>query len=144
MTGKAIHLKQLLTARQKFGSGANRVTDLVFGGWNINYSLGHDIGDQLLKAVAVRLRSCLRATDSPDRLGTTVAHVGGDEFAILAPEADAEDLQALMQRIVESVRAASIRAIGNGQPRTVTVSVGGAVAVSSAGLWNMPEVLACR
>ncbi len=50
---------------------------------NINYSLGHHIGDQLLKAVSTRLRSCLRGQDSPDRLGTTVAHVGGDEFAVL-------------------------------------------------------------
>jgi diguanylate cyclase (GGDEF)-like protein/PAS domain S-box-containing protein len=50
---------------------------------NINYSLGHRVGDQLLKAVAGRLRSCLRGQDSPDRLGTTVAHVGGDEFAVL-------------------------------------------------------------
>jgi len=50
---------------------------------NINYSLGHRIGDQLLKAVAGRLRLCLRAQDGPERLGTTVAHVGGDEFAVL-------------------------------------------------------------
>ncbi|HVN31819.1 MAG TPA: EAL domain-containing protein, partial [Thermoanaerobaculaceae bacterium] len=50
---------------------------------NINYSLGHRIGDQLLKAVAVRLRSCLRGQDGPERLGTAVAHVGGDEFAVL-------------------------------------------------------------
>ena len=50
---------------------------------NINYSLGHRVGDQLLKAVSGRLRSCLRGQDSPDRLGTTVAHVGGDEFAVL-------------------------------------------------------------
>ncbi len=50
---------------------------------NINYSLGHSVGDQLLKAVSGRLRACLRSQDSPDRLGTTVAHVGGDEFAVL-------------------------------------------------------------
>ena len=50
---------------------------------NINYSLGHHVGDQLLKAVAGRLRSCLRTQDGPERLGTTVAHVGGDEFAVL-------------------------------------------------------------
>ena len=37
----------------------------------------------MLKAVAGRLRSCLRAQDGPERLGTTVAHVGGDEFAVL-------------------------------------------------------------
>lgn len=43
---------------------------------NINDSLGHNTGDQLLVALAKRICSCLRPTD-------TVARLGGDEFAIL-------------------------------------------------------------
>ncbi|WP_419914729.1 EAL and GGDEF domain-containing protein [Hoeflea sp.] len=43
---------------------------------NVNDTIGHPMGDKLLQAVAERLRSCVRQSD-------TIARLGGDEFAVL-------------------------------------------------------------
>ena len=51
----------------------------------INDSLGHDVGDMLLKEIAGRLKKHLRSTDSvsAEVTGTTIARLGGDEFVVL-------------------------------------------------------------
>lgn len=85
----------------------------------VNDTLGHPVGDQLLVAVADRLRSCLREIDN-------VARLGGDEFAVLLTEnPDTEEAAKVAIRI--------IRRIGlpydiDGQQIVVGVSVGIAMA----------------
>jgi diguanylate cyclase (GGDEF)-like protein/PAS domain S-box-containing protein len=64
----------------------------------INDSLGHNVGDQLLQAVAARVHACVRESD-------TVARLGGDEFTLLLPTlARAEDAAVVAQKILEAIR----------------------------------------
>jgi diguanylate cyclase len=63
----------------------------------INDSLGHQVGDELLVAVARRLNDCVRGVD-------TVARLSGDEFAVLLESAvDRQDAIAVAQRVQESL-----------------------------------------
>lgn len=65
---------------------------------NVNDSLGHDIGDQLLKEAASRLHECLR-------VGDTVARLGGDEFTILMEDIQSEgDAIMIAERVAETLR----------------------------------------
>lgn len=65
---------------------------------NINDTLGHPVGDQLLKSVASRMRGRFRDTD-------TVARLGGDEFAvILHGIRNAEDAGHMARQLIDSFR----------------------------------------
>ena len=65
---------------------------------SVNNSLGHMIGDQLLKAVAGSLAGCVRKTDF-------VARLGGDEFAIVQTGIDdINDVMMLVSRIFQAIR----------------------------------------
>jgi len=63
----------------------------------VNDTMGHDVGDQLLKAVADRLQECVREVD-------TVARMGGDEFTIILEGLSCEeDITIVARRITKSL-----------------------------------------
>lgn len=64
---------------------------------NINDTLGHDAGDELLRAVAQRLKSGIRPQDN-------VARLGGDEFTVVLEQIDSkEEIEVIAERIVAAL-----------------------------------------
>ncbi|MDA3907996.1 MAG: diguanylate cyclase, partial [Sulfurimonas sp.] len=64
---------------------------------DINDTLGHEVGDHLLKEVAVRLKVCVREAD-------TVARLGGDEFVIILEEIkNSEDAVEVSKKIIQKI-----------------------------------------
>ena len=63
---------------------------------SVNDTLGHEIGDELLKYVGTRTSSLLRSPDF-------VARLGGDEFVILLHDTTATDLHAIVSRLLQHV-----------------------------------------
>ena len=66
---------------------------------DINDTLGHDVGDELLKKTTLRLQACIRATD-------TLARPGGDEFTLIMDELDdAKSVSRVAQSILQAMTA---------------------------------------
>ena len=85
---------------------------------NVNDTLGHSIGDQLLRDVASRLGSIVRGTD-------TLSRQGGDEFLVLLGEVETPEAAAIVARKLMQVLGEPF--LLDGHPITVTPSIGIAV-----------------
>jgi diguanylate cyclase (GGDEF)-like protein/PAS domain S-box-containing protein len=94
-------LKQTMTVSARSGSfGALLLLDLdKFK--TLNDTLGHDMGDELLKQVAQRLATCIRA-------GDTAARLGGDEFLVMLANLSVSEVDAANQSevVAEKIKAA--------------------------------------
>jgi two-component system cell cycle response regulator len=90
---------------------------------NVNDSHGHDVGDEVLRAVASCLKDMTRYHD-------VVARLGGEEFAVVAPNMDNDLLMKLAERIRKAIAAMAVVS-GNVRLR-ITTSVGLAI-------WNGNE-----
>ncbi|WP_210254831.1 EAL domain-containing protein [Methylocapsa sp. S129] len=113
-------LKDRLTQAVLYAQRYDRWATVVFVDLDnfkfINDSLGHNVGDELLKIVAHRMVSCIRATD-------TVVRLGGDEFVILL--FDQPKSADIISATLQKVRAAIAEPIHvDGHDLEVTCSIG--------------------
>jgi len=77
-------LNQFITHAQRYKQKVALMFIDLDGFKNVNDTMGHGTGDLMLKAVAGRLKDCLRKSD-------TVARMGGDEFTCILPKIKGED-----------------------------------------------------
>ena len=73
---------------------------------HVNDTLGHAVGDQLLREVARRLAGCVREAD-------TVSRLGGDEFTIILSEVHRPEDAAVVARKVLSALIGPVELQGN-------------------------------
>ncbi|MDB5473539.1 MAG: hypothetical protein JWP99_842 [Devosia sp.] len=85
---------------------------------SINDVFGHEVGDEALTMIAQSIRSALRP-------GDLVGRMGGEEFAVYLPEVDQPGATAIAERIRAAVSL--VEFAPDGQPRPLSVSIGGAV-----------------
>ena len=82
----------------------------------VNDECGHPAGDRALKHLAAILRQCVRESD-------LAARTGGDELAVVMPNADREQALALGERIRREVRARPVHAAGRRIELTVSAGL---------------------
>jgi len=84
---------------------------------SINDRYGHRTGDQLLRAVATAIKQAVRLYDVPTRYG-------GDEFAVILPEADTEAASRVARRILERLAAVALPEVLAKAGEVITLSIG--------------------
>jgi diguanylate cyclase (GGDEF)-like protein len=84
---------------------------------NINDSLGHEAGDELLKHAAIRLKGAIRASDH-------VVRLGGDEFTVILEDVDTvEDVERVAKAIISAISTPFTLTWGSGNQVTASIGI---------------------
>lgn len=122
-------MEDYLTEFNKVGSSVGLLVFDLDHFKSVNDNYGHDVGDVVLREVALRMRAISREHD-------IVARVGGEEFAVITPYISKEQLLGVAERYRQMVEALKINH-GNVVIRP-TISVG--IATSEGGILNADDL----
>jgi diguanylate cyclase (GGDEF)-like protein len=131
LINRAELLRQLADLDHESGGPYVAVIFLDLDGFKaVNDTRGHHVGDELLVAVARRIRAAVRPEDS-------LARLGGDEFVVLCPQlADPQDVRAVAERVRSTLDSpVSVE----GRSHRISMSVG--IALAPAGSIDPPDLL---
>ena len=105
----------------------------------INDQHGHDVGDQVLRALATRLANSTRDDD-------TLSRHGGDEFLYVLTEYESEqDLTAIAEKLIALIEVPCVTGVGDAMIETVvSPSIGIAVFPRQSRSWHLRSVLSAR
>lgn len=95
----------------------------------MNDTWGHDAGDDLLRRAGETIRATLRSADQAFR-------IGGDEYALLLPEVNADGLSGLQERLAEALAAAGVAASIGAAIRERTGSLHASVRAADAQMYE--------
>jgi diguanylate cyclase (GGDEF)-like protein/PAS domain S-box-containing protein len=109
-------LEEEITKARRYGDHLSMILLDIDQFKEVNDRYGHLVGDQVLKKTAEIIKSCLRTTD-------IVARFGGDEFVVILPRTDPEQLAFVRERLVVTLKNLSVLDQNN-QTRYLTVSLG--------------------
>ncbi|MGB7288037.1 MAG: GGDEF domain-containing protein [Salaquimonas sp.] len=119
---------------QRKGSGANSLLLIDADHFkSINDRWGHLKGDEALKKMTVAIQSAVRK-------GDIVGRIGGEEFAVFLPSANAIDAGEIAERIRQSVERILFVPEQGSKAHQLTVSIGGVVPLGSAELSSIMTV----
>ncbi|CAN5481933.1 hypothetical protein BH10ACT4_BH10ACT4_13650 [soil metagenome] len=109
------YLAPTLAAAHRHGTPVTMIFIDLDGFKSVNDTLGHAIGDAILRAVSGRLRAAVRDDDIVGRLG-------GDEFLIICSDTDMPTAALIAERVRIAVRAPGAR-VSSPQPMTASIGV---------------------
>jgi len=118
-------MKEVLAQLEKFPMLRGALMFLDLDGFKqINDTLGHKVGDELLIETGGRLRECLRESDS-------IYRFGGDEFVIMLPQVEAQkDAEVVAQKILSAIRSPYYLHTEETKKETSMVTIGVSIGIA--------------